>query len=53
MDLTDRLPVRQVRRCEDHLALVAGAGPLDALLERGWLAPATSPAACALTPAGA
>jgi DNA-binding transcriptional ArsR family regulator len=33
------LPIRQARTCYDHLAGVAGVHLLDALLERGWLAP--------------
>lgn len=46
-------PIRQARRCYDHLAGVAGVGLLDALLERGWLAPsAAARSAFALTAAG-
>lgn len=45
-------PIRQARRCYDHLAGVAGVRLLDALLERGWLAPATGRPAFALTPDG-
>ena len=32
-------PLRRARRCYDHLAGAEGVALLDALLERGWLAP--------------
>ncbi|HLZ73227.1 MAG TPA: metalloregulator ArsR/SmtB family transcription factor [Dehalococcoidia bacterium] len=45
-------PMRQARRCYDHLAGVAGVGLLDELLARGWLTPAEARPGFVLSPAG-
>jgi len=46
-------PIRQARRCYDHLAGVAGVGLLDGMLARGWLAPGEADRpGFMLTPAG-